>query len=151
MMGNYVFNLKGFIMRKRLPKLANSFKEKFNFLKTLLSISFIVFSTVVLAVPKTWIGAGVGVGGGTGTDFNTGANWNPAGVPTSADDVTIAFDGFGTINLSANASIGNLIITIIRNTNNPTVNLIVGLDPFNDDFLGNLSINGSAILNVALS
>jgi hypothetical protein len=44
---------------------------------------------------KTWVGAGAG---GSGTDFNTGSNWSPAGVPTAADNVTIALTGNATIN-----------------------------------------------------
>jgi hypothetical protein len=259
-------------MKKNLPVNSIAIVFQFYHVRCLLATAlFSIFFNATIA-QKTWVGQGVGAG--TGTDFNTAANWSPSGVPTSTDDVIIAFDNFGTITLSADASIRNLTVTIvgdnnsgiinvltntlivngttsvdilsgnlntqlvigvndavsagtidfvgnaifgltndgnavfikgntnsklifradftqgtntaitpgtepgtllfdgtgvqnftsddnqflcnygnviIGSTNNPTVNLVVGLDPFNDDFLGNLSINGSAILNVGLS
>jgi hypothetical protein len=260
------------VMKKKLLRFSLCSIFCINKAKPLVVVFIFIFSSTVMAIPKVWIGQGVG--GGAGSDFNTAANWSPAGVPIAADDVTIAFDNFGIINLSANASIRNLTITMVGNnnsgilnvftntltingttsvdilsgnantqlvigvndavsggtidfvgnaifgltndgnavfikgnvnsrlifrgdftqgtntaitpgtepgtllfdgtgmqnfkadddqficnygnviigsTNNPTVNLIVGLDPLNDDFLGNLSINGSAILNIGLS
>ncbi len=260
-------------MKRGLLLISKNYMVQYRYLRILFTATLllcILFNTAF--AQKTWIGQGVG--GGTGTDFNTASNWSPAAVPTATDDVIIAFNNTGTINLSANASIKNLTITIsgannsgilnvfnktlivngatnvdilsgnpstqlvigvndatsagtidfvgnavfgttnkgngvflnanvnstfifranlirgtktaislgsepgtvifdgvgiqnftaddnlyicnfknviIGSTNNPTVNLIVGLDPINDDILGNLTINGSATLNIGTS
>ncbi|HWY33259.1 MAG TPA: hypothetical protein VNX68_01355, partial [Nitrosopumilaceae archaeon] len=64
------------------------------------------------AVAKSWVGSG---SGGAGTDFNTGANWNPAGVPGAGDDVTIAMTSAGTCSLSANVTVNNFTMTVTNN------------------------------------
>lgn len=97
-------------------------------------ICFLCLSMNLLA-QKTWTGAGAG---GTGTDFNTAGNWSPSGVPTSADNVTIAITSDATINLSGNASINNLTFTVSGNNNN--ARLYVG---------GNtLIVNGTATIDI---
>lgn len=47
-------------------------------------------------------------GGGSTTDWNTAANWNPDGVPTSADDVTISTSA--TVSSTAAVSFNSLTI-----------------------------------------
>src|SRR5262245_42437548 len=67
-----------------------------------LSASIAVLAVLPLATPasalntKTWIGAGAG---GAGTVFNTGSNWNPAGVPSAADSCVVALTSNTTITL----------------------------------------------------
>ncbi|HEX4876477.1 MAG TPA: hypothetical protein VFV31_07365, partial [Chitinophagaceae bacterium] len=84
---------------------------------------------------KNWVGAGAG---GTGTDFNTAANWSPAGVPSSADNVTIAITADATITLSANAAVNNLTFTV--NGNNDNARLYVGANT--------LTVNGTATIDI---
>ena len=45
------------------------------------------------AVTKNWIGAGAGAGT---SDWNTSSNWNPSGIPGSADDPVIAISSANT-------------------------------------------------------
>ena len=56
--------------------------------------------TVAEGAAKTWTGA-------SGTDWNTAANWDPAGVPTHNDAVTVA--NAATIAVSAPASVATII------------------------------------------
>lgn len=84
---------------------------------------------------KTWVGSGAG---GTGTDFNTGANWSPAGVPTAADNVTIAVTGSPTITLSANASVNNLTFTASGNNSAPALYVAAN----------RLTVNGTAFIGL---
>ena len=55
--------------------------------------------TVAEGTAKTWTGA-------SGTDWNTAANWDPAGVPTHNDAVTVA--NAATIAVSAPASVATI-------------------------------------------
>ncbi len=73
-------------------------------------VSFIVFFLFLwifsFCQSKNWVG-------GTG-DWNVASNWNPTGVPTSTDDVTV-YSGDVTISTVASAKslvIGNAIFTI---------------------------------------
>lgn len=72
---------------------------------------FLIFSAPVkmFAVARTWVGVGAG---GAGTDFNASANWSPAAVPTSADDLTINMTGSGTITLSGNITVNSITMTV---------------------------------------
>ena len=75
-----------------------------------LSLTAIIFSVFALnssAVNRAWVGQG---SGGGGTNFNTGTNWSPAGVPTSADNCTMTFTSACTITLSANITINDLTV-----------------------------------------
>ncbi|MHB8401938.1 MAG: hypothetical protein ACYDCN_07975, partial [Bacteroidia bacterium] len=56
-----------------------------------------------------WIGIGAG---GAGTDFNTAANWSPAIVPGATDEAIINTAATtAIITLSANATVGSIVIT----------------------------------------
>jgi hypothetical protein len=130
-----LYKLKGTVMKKNLLVILDI--DAIKYLKNLFSSTLLwfIFSNSTIA-QKTWIGQGVGAG--TGSDFNTAANWSPSGVPTTADDVIIAFDNSGTINLSANASIRNLTITISGNNNSGTINVLANT----------LTVNGSTFIDV---
>ncbi|MFI5150471.1 MAG: T9SS type A sorting domain-containing protein [Bacteroidia bacterium] len=61
---------------------------------------------------RYWVGVGAGGGAGA-TDFNTAANWSPAGVPGAAEEADIIFTTTAvtstpTITLSASVAIGSL-------------------------------------------
>jgi hypothetical protein len=81
---------------------------------------------LVLAQTKTW-------NGGT-TNWNTAANWNPSGVPTSVNDLTIMSGGLPT--LTAGGSCRNLIVNSGATLNCSNYNLSVG---------GNAVINGTVV------
>ncbi len=49
----------------------------------LMAVLFLLVSASTVAAQKTWDGS-------EGTSWNDADNWNPSGVPTSTDDVTIA-------------------------------------------------------------
>jgi hypothetical protein len=87
------------------------------------------------AVARSWIGAGAG---GAGTDFNAAANWNPNGVPTSADDLTMTVTDNAYVTLSADITVGSLTINL--SGNNKTFELDV------QTFAS--TINGTTNLNV---
>lgn len=70
-----------------------------------LTIYFFIFTFSVSATDLTWVGSGAG---GSGTDFNTAANWNPAAVPTSSDNVTMTLASNGSCSLSGNITVNNL-------------------------------------------
>ncbi|MGC4039063.1 MAG: T9SS type A sorting domain-containing protein [Chitinophagaceae bacterium] len=73
-----------------------------------------------LFAQKTWKGKGAG---GTSTDFNTASNWNPSGVPTATDNVTITITSDATITLSADASIKNLTYSVSGNSINAVLDV----------------------------
>lgn len=81
------------------------------FLVKAMVFAFIVSipNTEIFAVARTWVGVGAG---GAGTDFNTGTNWSPVGVPTSADDLTINMSSNGTITLSASVTVNSITMTV---------------------------------------
>ncbi|MES1219105.1 MAG: hypothetical protein ABUT20_26605, partial [Bacteroidota bacterium] len=94
----------------------------------------LAFSNNNLFAQKTWKGKGAG---GSGTDFNTASNWNPSGVPTASDNVTIAITSDATITLSANASIKNLTFTVSGNNNSAVL----------DAGSNTLTINGTSSID----
>src|SRR5215813_12025096 len=55
------------------------------------------------AAPIAWKNAVSG-------NWNTAANWDPAQVPTSADDVSIILDGTYTVTIDAAASVNSLTL-----------------------------------------
>lgn len=90
---------------------------------------------------KTWIGSGTG-NGGPDNNFNNPLNWTPAGVPGACNDVTVTvdvtnifniFSGTLSINLTADATIKSLAITVggtLAFTNNTSFTLNVGTRAF---------------------
>ena len=55
------------------------------------------------AVPIAWNNA-------AGGNWNTAGNWNPAQVPTSADDVSITLAGTYTVTVDVNAAANSLTL-----------------------------------------
>lgn len=79
-------------------------------------IGVFCFSAEGFSVARTWVGIGAG---GAGTVFNTSTNWSPAGVPTSADALTINITAGATATISLNASItvGSINMTVSGDRN----------------------------------
>ena len=57
---------------------------------------------------KTWDG------GGDGVNWNSANNWNPNGVPTSSDAVTLAANGSNNANLSVTVNITNAVCASLQ-------------------------------------
>jgi hypothetical protein len=74
--------------------------------------SFFTIFISGFGVNRSWVG--VGAGGG-GNDFNAAANWSPSGVPTGADDLTIAFTSSATIQITGNITVNSCSITVSGN------------------------------------
>jgi hypothetical protein len=85
---------------------------------------------------KNWIGAGT-VGGTGGTNFNAAANWSPAGVPSSTDNLIISLTSAATIVLSANATVNSIDFRTTFNNSGA----ILDVSTFTLQTLGNYSIN----------
>ncbi|HMC86372.1 MAG TPA: hypothetical protein VKI61_12650, partial [Chitinophagaceae bacterium] len=64
---------------------------------------FVCSATAISQTSYTWNGS-------VSSAWNTPANWSPAGIPGSADNVTIV-TGSNTCLLNANASINNITVT----------------------------------------
>ncbi len=89
---------------------------------------------------KTWTG-------GTSSDWNTATNWNPNGVPTNADDVTIPT---GTVTLSNTGSAKSLTVAAGATLNLGAFNLAVGGNVFGDGAIssttGSIQIATTALI-----
>jgi len=83
---------------------------------------------------KSWTGA-------LSTDWNTPGNWNPTGVPTNADDVTIPT---GTVTLSNTGSAKSLTVAAGASLNLGAFNLAVG-----GNVLGDGTISGTGAIQIA--
>ena len=84
----------------------------------ILFISLLFIAQTSFCVTKNWIGTGAGAGT---SDWNTATNWNPSGIPGSADDVTIAITSANpTITFSGTPgtiTINSLTFTVSGNNN----------------------------------
>ena len=110
-------------------------KTVYNLKSTFLFLCICFISSNVLG-QKTWVG--IGSGSGIGTDFNSAANWFPAVVPTSSDNVTMNLIAAATINLSSSITINKL--KLFLNGNNTVVKLNVGANLF--------TVNDSADIDI---
>ena len=73
-------------------------------------IVLIFISEGTYAVTKNWIGAGAGT-----SDWNTSSNWNPSGIPGSADDAVIAISTANT-NITFSGAPGSITINSLTFT-----------------------------------
>jgi hypothetical protein len=94
----------------------------------------LLISVQAHAVDRTWANAVNG-------SWNTAANWNPAGVPTAADDLTIPFAVTVSINNGGNGLANSLTITsgAILNRGGTRVMTVTG--GITDTPSGNVTIN----------
>ena len=111
-------------------------KTVYNLKSTLLFLCICFISSNVFG-QKTWTGVGSTLTA-TGNNFNDAANWNPAVVPTSSDNIIMNLIAGATINLSSNITINKL--KLFLNGNNTIVKLNVGANLF--------TINDSADIDI---
>jgi len=78
-------------------------------IKTCLLVLIILTPGMLFSTARSWVGVGAG---GSGTDFNTGSNWNPSGVPASADDLTINMSSSGTVTLSGSITVNSITMSV---------------------------------------
>jgi hypothetical protein len=71
---------------------------------------------------KTWKGAGT-TGGTSSSDFNNANNWNPVGVPTSTDNVTITVSAGTVVGVTGSVNIKSLTFSHSGANNNVTLSL----------------------------
>jgi len=71
-----------------------------------------LIASAAQAVPRSWAAAANG-------SWNTAANWNPAGIPTAADDLTIPFAVTVSVNNGGNALANSLTISAGATVNRP--------------------------------
>lgn len=101
--------------------------------RILIVAAFFLLAEQTFAAAKSWVGSG---SGGAGTDFNTASNWNPAGVPGSSDDVTIAMTSTGNCILSASVTVNNFTFTV---ANSSTGEFSVGTSV--------ITVNGTTVMD----
>ena len=104
--------------------------------RTLLFLCICFLSSNVFG-QKTWTGVGSTLTS-TGNNFNDGANWNPAGVPSSSDNIVLNLIAGATINLSSSITINKL--KLFLNGNNTVAKLNVGANFF--------TVNDSADIDI---
>ncbi len=100
----------------KLWKLVTNLLMPKQIVKSFIVMSFLLLSILLIsnkanATSRIWVGV-ASAAGGAGTDFNTAANWSPAGIPGSGDDLTITFTKnlAAAITLSGSITVNSLTI-----------------------------------------